>query len=57
VRISERTATHIAVLTRVFDVDPALGHQLRVAAHRRVFTVEQAARVIDMLRSLPPCTR
>lgn len=45
--------TDIATLTRVFDVDPELGHKLRVAAYDGRFSPEQADAVIALLQQLP----
>ena len=45
--------THIAVMTRIKDLDPALASGIRRAAFRGKFSPEQAAQVAALLRQLP----
>jgi hypothetical protein len=51
--ISERSKTYIVVLTRVHDVDPALGSAIRRAVYGGRVTPAQANRLIEALRALP----
>jgi hypothetical protein len=51
--IAERTKTYVAVLTRVHDVDPALGSKIRRACYGDRVTPAQAGQLIEALRSLP----
>ena len=51
--IAERTKTYVAVLTRVHDVDPALGSAIRRAVYGDRVTPAQAGQLIEALRSLP----
>jgi hypothetical protein len=51
--ISERTKTYVAVLTRVHDVDPALGSAIRRAVYGDRVTPAQADQLIEALRAFP----
>ena len=51
--IAERTKTYVAVLTRVHDVDPALGSAIRRAVYGDRVTPAQAERLIEALRRFP----
>ena len=51
--ISERTKTYVAVLTRVHDVDPALGSAIRHAVYSDRVTPAQVRQLIEALRALP----
>ena len=51
--ITERTKTYVAVLTRVHDVDPALGSAIRRAVYGDRVTPAQVRRLIEALRALP----
>jgi hypothetical protein len=50
---AERTKTYVAVLTRVHDVDPALGSAIRRAVYGDRVTAAQVRRLIEALRALP----
>ena len=51
--IAERTKTYVAVLTRVHDVDPALGSAIRRAVYSDRVTPAQVRQLIEALRALP----
>lgn len=51
--ITERTKTYVAVLTRVHDVDPALGSAIRRAVYSDRVTPAQVRQLIEALRALP----
>jgi hypothetical protein len=51
--ITERTKAYVAVLTRVHDVDPALGSAIRRAVFGDRVTPAQVQRLIEALRALP----
>jgi hypothetical protein len=51
--ISDRTVRYVATLTRTQDVDPKLGHDIRVAAHGGKMSTDDATRVIAALKQLP----
>ena len=51
--IAERTKTYVAVLTRVHDVDPALGSAIRRAVYGDRVTPAQVRQLIEALRALP----
>ena len=51
--IGERTKTYVAVLTRVHDVDPALGSAIRRTVYGDRVTPAQAERLIEALRAFP----
>ena len=51
--ITERTKTYVAVLTRVHDVDPALGSAIRHAVYGDRVTPAQVRQLIEALRALP----
>jgi hypothetical protein len=51
--IAGRTKTYVAVLTRVHDVDPALGSAIRGAVYGDRVTPAQVERLVGALRALP----
>jgi hypothetical protein len=51
--IAGRTKTYVAVMTRVHDVDPALGSAIRRAVFGDRVTPAQVQRLIEALRALP----